>query len=116
MRKAAATFAFAAFVSAPAAWAQDKPDAVDLIAAPAAVLGAILAEFGGGGRFGLGTYLLGSLGRADPPRLWGIGLMATLIAGLAYAALAIIGRSILGRSLAVTIPTSAPPARTKRPA
>ena len=81
------------------------------IAAPAAVLGAILAEFGGGGRFGLGTYLLGSLGRADPPRLWGIGLMATLIAGLAYAALALIGRSILGRSLAVTMPTSASPAR-----
>jgi sulfonate transport system permease protein len=78
------------------------------IAAPAAVLGAILAEFGGGGRFGLGTYLLGSLGRADPPRLWGIGLMATLIAGLAYAMLALIGRSVLGSSRAVTIPTSAP--------
>ena len=81
------------------------------VAAPAAVLGAILAEFGGGGRFGVGTYLLGSLGRADPPRLWGIGLIATLIAGLAYAVLAVIGRSILGRSLAVIIPTSAPPTR-----
>ena len=36
-------------------------------------------------RFGLGVYLLGSLGRADPARLWGIGLAATAIAGLAYA-------------------------------
>jgi ABC-type nitrate/sulfonate/bicarbonate transport system permease component len=80
------------------------------VAAPAAVLGAILAEFGGGGRFGLGTYLLGSLGRADPPRLWGIGLTATLIAGLAYAAFAIIGNRVTGTSRAVTVPTAAPAA------
>ena len=78
------------------------------VAAPAAVLGAILAEFGGGGRFGLGTYLLGSLGRADPPRLWGIGLMATLIAGLAYAGFALLGARITGSSRAVTVPTAAP--------
>jgi len=78
------------------------------IAAPAAVLGAILAEFGGGGRYGLGTYLLGSLGRADPPRLWGIGLMATLIAGLAYAIFAIAGARVIGASRAVTVPTAAP--------
>ena len=55
------------------------------VAAPNAVLGAILAEFGSGARWGLGTYLLGSLGRAEPDRLWGIGLVATAIAGLAYA-------------------------------
>lgn len=78
------------------------------VAAPAAVLGAILAEFGGGGRFGLGSYLLGSLGRADPPRLWGIGLMATLIAGLAYAGFAFIGARVTGQSVAVTVPTAAP--------
>ncbi len=78
------------------------------IAAPAAVLGAILAEFGGGGRFGLGTYLLGSLGRADPPRLWGIGLTATLIAGLAYAVFAGLGSRLTGASRAVTVPASAP--------
>jgi ABC-type nitrate/sulfonate/bicarbonate transport system permease component len=83
------------------------------IAAPAAVLGAILAEFGGGGRFGLGTYLLGSLGRADPARLWGIGLMATLIAGLAYAVFAVIGNRIAGSSRAVTVPASAPPAQAR---
>lgn len=78
------------------------------VAAPAAVLGAILAEFGGGGRYGLGTYLLGSLGRADPPRLWGIGLTATLIAGLAYAAFALAGRRVTGTARAVTVPTAAP--------
>ena len=80
------------------------------IAAPSAVLGAILAEFGGGGRYGLGTYLLGSLGRADPPRLWGIGLTATLIAGLAYALFATIGNRVVGSSRAVTVPASAPAA------
>jgi sulfonate transport system permease protein len=80
------------------------------VAAPAAVLGAILAEFGGGGRFGLGTYLLGSLGRGDPARLWGIGLMATLIAGLAYAAFAVIGARVTGTARAVTIPAAAPAA------
>jgi ABC-type nitrate/sulfonate/bicarbonate transport system permease component len=78
------------------------------IAAPNAVLGAILAEFGGGGRFGLGTYLLGSLGRADPPRLWGIGLTATSIAGLAYAFIAFIGSRVIGSSRAVTVPAAAP--------
>lgn len=78
------------------------------VAAPAAVLGAILAEFGSGGRFGLGTYLLGSLGRADPARLWGIGLTATLIAGLAYAVFAVAGHRLLGASRAVTVPAAPP--------
>ena len=79
------------------------------IAAPNAVLGAILAEFGGGGRWGLGTYLIGSLGRGDPARLWGIGLAATAIAGLAYALFAVAGAADIGSSRAVTVPTSASP-------
>ena len=40
------------------------------VAAPAAVLGAILAEFGGGGRFGLGTTLA----------LWALGVPAPALA------------------------------------
>jgi len=78
------------------------------IAAPNAVLGAILAEFGGGGRWGLGTYLLGSLGRGEPARLWGIGLMATLIAGLSYAVFAIISARTLGSTRSVTLNTAIP--------
>jgi ABC-type nitrate/sulfonate/bicarbonate transport system permease component len=73
------------------------------VAGPAAVLGAILAEFGSGGRWGLGAYLLGSIGRADPPRLWGIGLMATAIAGLAYALAALVASRVTGASRSVTI-------------
>jgi sulfonate transport system permease protein len=79
------------------------------VAAPAAVLGAILAEFGGGGRWGLGTYLLGSLGRGEPDRLWGIGLMATLIAGLSYMVFALLSARIIGGSRAVSLNPAAPP-------
>ncbi len=80
------------------------------VAAPNAVLGAILAEFGGGGRWGLGAYLLGSLGRGEPDRLWGIGLTATLIAGLSYALFAALSARMLGASRAVTLNPAAPPA------
>lgn len=78
------------------------------IAAPNAVLGAILAEFGGGGRWGLGTYLLGSLGRGEPDRLWGIGLIATAIAGLGYLFFSLISRRLLGATRAVTLNTATP--------
>jgi ABC-type nitrate/sulfonate/bicarbonate transport system permease component len=79
------------------------------VAAPNAVLGAILAEFGSGARWGLGTYLLGSLGRAEPDRLWGIGLTATAIAGLAYAVAALAAARVTGASRAVTIAAAPPP-------
>ena len=85
------------------------------VAAPNAVLGAILAEFGGGGRWGLGAYLLGSLGRAEPDRLWGIGLIATLIAGLSYAVFAVISARMLGASRAVTLNPAAVPSPLKDP-
>lgn len=78
------------------------------VAAPNAVLGAILAEFGGGGRWGLGAYLLGSLGRGEPARLWGIGLIATAIAGLGYLVFALISARILGSTRAVSLNTATP--------
>lgn len=78
------------------------------IAAPNAVLGAILAEFGGGGRWGLGTYLLGSLGRGEPDRLWGIGLVATAIAGLGYLVFGWVAGRLLGATRAVTLNAAAP--------
>ena len=82
------------------------------VAAPNAVLGAILAEFGGGGRWGLGAYLLGSLGRAEPDRLWGIGLVATLIAGCSYLFFALLSKRFLGASVAVTMNAAIPDAQT----
>lgn len=78
------------------------------VAAPNAVLGAILAEFGGGGRWGLGAYLLGSLGRGEPARLWGIGLVATIIAGLGYLVFAALSARVLGATRAVSLNTAVP--------
>jgi ABC-type nitrate/sulfonate/bicarbonate transport system permease component len=81
------------------------------VAAPAAVLGAILAEFGSGARWGLGTFLLGSLGQAKPERLWGIGLCATAVAALGYIAFALIARTLTHATAAVTIAANSAPDR-----
>jgi len=72
------------------------------VAAPAAILGAILAEFGSGARWGLGSFLLGSLGRGNPARIWGIGLTATLMAAVAYALCALFGRRFSASLTSVT--------------
>ena len=74
------------------------------VAAPAAVLGSLLAEFGSGGSAGLGTYLIGSLGRGDPARLWGIGLMATAISGAAYLLVDQIARRFAGNTQSASTP------------
>lgn len=80
------------------------------MSAPAAVLGSIMAEFGGGGRYGLGAYLIGSLGRAEPERLWGIGLVATLLSAAAYMVFAPLGARISGQNAAISVAISPPPA------
>jgi ABC-type nitrate/sulfonate/bicarbonate transport system permease component len=73
------------------------------VAAPAAILGAILAEFGSGARWGLGSFLLGSLGRGDPARIWGIGLAATILSATAYGLCALLARRSAASMTAVTI-------------
>ncbi len=73
------------------------------VAAPAAILGAILAEFGSGALWGLGSFLLGSLGRGDPARIWGIGLAATFMAATAYGLCALLARHCAASMAAVTI-------------
>lgn len=76
------------------------------VAAPASLLGALLVEFGGGVRWGLGSYLLASLGRALPERIWGIGLVATVVAAAAYGLFAALGawaaRDVQGPTTATT--------------
>lgn len=78
------------------------------VGAPAALLGTLLVEFGGGTRWGLGTYLLGSLGQANPPRLWSIGLVATAIAASAYMLFSLIGSRLSKTSMAATVQTAIP--------
>jgi sulfonate transport system permease protein len=72
-------------------------------AAPLAVLGAILGEFGSGVRWGLGSFLLGSLGNADPARLLGIGFAATGVAMVGYGVFEWLGRRTAGATMAVTV-------------
>lgn len=81
------------------------------VAAPAAMLGAILGEFGAGTRWGLGSFLLGSLGQANPGRIWGIGLAATAVAALGYVGFGIAGRVVLGHTTQVTVAANSAPDR-----
>ena len=73
------------------------------VAASLAVLGAILGEFGSGARWGLGSFLLGSLGDGNAARLWGICLTATAIAMAGYGLFAWLGKRVVGATVAVTI-------------
>lgn len=61
------------------------------IAAPAAILGAIIGEFIGGST-GLGVAMINSEQALDIPRTWGIALVATGAAGAAYGVTALVGR------------------------
>ena len=73
------------------------------VAASLAVLGAILGEFGSGTRWGLGTFLLGSLSQGNAARLWGIGLAATALAMVGYGIFAFAGARLLESTTQVTI-------------
>jgi len=61
------------------------------IAAPAAVLGAIIGEYLGGDS-GLGVAMINSEQSLNIARTWGIALVATALAGLGYAVMAAVGR------------------------
>jgi ABC-type nitrate/sulfonate/bicarbonate transport system permease component len=61
------------------------------LAAPAAVLGAIIGEYLGGDS-GLGVAMINSEQSLDIARTWGIALVATALAGIGYAVVAAVGR------------------------
>ncbi len=63
------------------------------IAAPAAILGAIIGEYLGG-ESGLGIAMIASQTGLQIARTWGIALVAGLLAGVAYAVTAMIGRAL----------------------
>src|SRR5919198_1288728 len=72
------------------------------IAAPAALLGAILGEFLGGDR-GLGVFMMNSMAQFETARTWGAGLVSTAIAGLAFGMFALLGRRATVRAHLPTI-------------
>lgn len=62
------------------------------IAAPAALLGAILGEYVGGVRQGVGLALIIAQQNLDVERAWAIGLLCAVVAGGAYALFGLIGK------------------------
>ena len=63
------------------------------IAAPAAILGAIIGEYFGGER-GLGIMMIASLQGFNVARTWGIAAVATALAGVGFVATSLLGRSL----------------------
>ena len=61
------------------------------IAAPAAMLGAIIGEYMGG-ESGLGVSMINSQQGLHIARTWGIALAATAVAGIGYGLTALVGR------------------------
>jgi len=61
------------------------------IAAPAAILGAIIGEYLGADN-GLGVAMINSEQALQIERTWGIALAATALAGIAYGITALVGR------------------------
>ena len=65
------------------------------IAAPAAFLGAVLAEYlGSGGDRSLGRALIAAQSSADAPQLWYLALVSGVAAGLAYAVIGLVARVV----------------------
>jgi ABC-type nitrate/sulfonate/bicarbonate transport system permease component len=65
------------------------------IAAPAAFLGAVLAEYlGSGGDQSLGRALIAAQTNSDAPELWYLALVSGGVAGLAYALIGLVARLI----------------------
>ncbi|MFH5229659.1 ABC transporter permease [Antrihabitans spumae] len=64
------------------------------IAAPSAVLGAILGEYLGGVDSGIGVALTAAQTSYNVPRTWGMAIAAAALAGLGYAIVAAVARLV----------------------
>ncbi|RJO76606.1 ABC transporter permease subunit [Nocardia panacis] len=64
------------------------------IAAPSAVLGAIIGEYLGGVDSGIGVALTAAQTAYNVPRTWGMALAAAALAGVGYAVVALLARSV----------------------
>jgi ABC-type nitrate/sulfonate/bicarbonate transport system permease component len=63
------------------------------IAAPAAILGAIIGEYLGG-ESGIGIAMIASQTGYEISRTWGLAIVAGLLAGVAYGVTAMVGRAL----------------------
>jgi ABC-type nitrate/sulfonate/bicarbonate transport system permease component len=62
------------------------------IAAPSAILGAIVGEYLGNQDHGLGILMINSQAQLEVARTWGVALLCTGIAGVGYALTGLVGR------------------------
>jgi ABC-type nitrate/sulfonate/bicarbonate transport system permease component len=71
------------------------------IAAPAAFLGAVLAEYlGSGGDASIGRSLIAAQSNGDGPRLWYLGLVCGVVSGAAYLVVGLVARIVTPWSVA----------------
>lgn len=78
------------------------------IAAPAALLGAILGDFLGGER-GIGIYLTGVIASGSASRLWAISVVTAAVCATAYAVFGLLKRFALASSEDIAVADLAPP-------
>jgi ABC-type nitrate/sulfonate/bicarbonate transport system permease component len=64
------------------------------VAAPSAILGAIIGEYLGAQNFGLGIMMIQAEGAIQSARLWGIAILCTTAGGVAYVLTGTIGRLV----------------------
>jgi ABC-type nitrate/sulfonate/bicarbonate transport system permease component len=64
------------------------------IAAPSAILGAIVGEYLGNQDHGLGIMMINSQATLEVARTWGVALLCTGIAGIGYVLTAVVGRLV----------------------
>ena len=84
------------------------------IAAPSALLGAILGEFLGGDS-GLGVFMLNSLAQFEAARTWGAGLVATVLASSLFFLFRMLARRLAAVNAAPTVGVGAASAPVRGP-
>lgn len=64
------------------------------VAAPSAILGAMVGEYLGAQPDGLGIMMVQAQASIETARIWGIGLLCTIAGGVAYLLTGVIGRLV----------------------
>ncbi|HEX3425043.1 MAG TPA: ABC transporter permease subunit [Acidimicrobiales bacterium] len=64
------------------------------VAAPSAILGAMIGEYLGAQNYGLGIMMIQAQGAIDSARIWGIAFLCTGAGGVAYLVTGFIGRLV----------------------
>ncbi|MFI0425185.1 ABC transporter permease [Spongiactinospora sp. 9N601] len=83
------------------------------VAAPAAILGAIIGEYMGGAQ-GLGVAMIQAQGAFDIPRAWGLAIVTSILAAVAFLVLPLVVRTALPWTRSMDTILGARPSRRRR--